>query len=182
MTADKAILMLSHNFIHLEEIEVNVSDNVRRNSISLQDHKNQLEDKASHNEPTKMSTRLQRSRPKKNAHLYDTVRVFNTLEETWTVYYQIRPEPDLVSNVLVGDGIEVYHCAFCNYFESVDEVMEDHYYHNHDKELIACPGSDLGRKINLLMINGDKSYGDINKRYRLWPNLFDCLEPFRHNP
>lgn len=84
----------------------------------------------------------------------------------------------MVSNVLVGDGIEVCHCAFCNYYESAHDIMENHYYYNHQKDLSAYPGSSLGSKIESLMINGDKSYGDPNKRCRLWPNLFDCLDPF----
>ena len=54
--------------------------------------------------------------------------------------------------------IEIYHCTFCGFKESHWNTMQDHYYFNHEKELHILPGERLDRKIDLLIINGEKSF------------------------
>lgn len=64
------------------------------------------------------------------------------------------------SNKLKECVIEVYHCSFCGFKESHWNIMQDHYYFNHEKELKQLPGPRLDRKIDLLIINGEKSFID----------------------
>src|SRR5215210_6385884 len=142
--------------------------------VTIPFKRNAVLDECSTVGPRKPSLRLQRTKPKENPELYDTVRIYDTLNGSWNTYYQIRPEVGKTKENQLEDGVETYHCAFCNYYDSIQEDMEDHYYHNHDKELAAYPGY-LSRQIELLMTNGDKSDGNFNKRYRTWPNVLDCL-------
>lgn len=65
---------------------------------------------------------------------------------------------DKGSNNLIECAIEVYHCSFCKFKESHWDTMQDHYYFNHEQDLKNIPGTSLDRKIDLLMINGEKSF------------------------
>lgn len=65
---------------------------------------------------------------------------------------------DKDSNDLIECVIEVYHCSFCEFKESHWETMKDHYYFNHEQDLMNIPGNRLDRKIDLLIINGEKSF------------------------
>ena len=53
--------------------------------------------------------------------------------------------------------IEVYHCAFCKFEDDMRSRMENHYYFRHITQLMRIQGSSLGRKIDLLITNGDKT-------------------------
>jgi hypothetical protein len=62
------------------------------------------------------------------------------------------------SSNLIECSIEVYHCLFCKFKESHWDSMQNHYYFNHEKELRNQPGHRLDRKIDILIINGEKSF------------------------
>jgi hypothetical protein len=62
------------------------------------------------------------------------------------------------SDNLIECSIEVYHCSFCKFKQSHWDTMQDHYYFNHEKELKKIPGRRLDRKIDLMIINGEKSF------------------------
>ena len=53
--------------------------------------------------------------------------------------------------------LEYYHCCFCKYNGSHQD-MEIHYYDCHEEDLEKIPGIYLSRKIELLIINGDKYF------------------------
>jgi hypothetical protein len=65
---------------------------------------------------------------------------------------------DYDSSHLIECVIEVYHCSFCKFKESHRDSMQNHYYFNHEKELNKLPGNRLDRKIDILIINGEKSF------------------------
>jgi hypothetical protein len=76
---------------------------------------------------------------------------------------QKSPDPKTEEEQLVQTretiecAIEKYCCCFCKYKGDHPE-MENHYYDCHEKAIENIPGAYLSRKIELLIINGDKYF------------------------
>jgi hypothetical protein len=106
---------------------------------------------------------------------YVTINIYNTLNNEWISSFELR-SPIIELRGKIEPNVERYHCEFCNYFETKRSAIEDHYQNNHEKELREIPGSQICRKVDLLITNGSKSYEDITKRYRTAPNIIELIE------
>jgi hypothetical protein len=58
---------------------------------------------------------------------------------------------------IIECAIERYVCCFCKY-KGTRQDLENHYYDIHEEVIIGFPGIHLSRKIDLLIINGDKYF------------------------
>jgi hypothetical protein len=91
--------------------------------------------------------------------------ILNNSINTQTSYDPKKQEEHLVPiREAIECVIEKYCCCFCKYKGDRQE-LERHYYASHEEVFENIPGVYLSRKIELLMINGDKYFVKSTLRY-----------------
>lgn len=115
------------------------------------------------------------SNTKRETEDYVTINTYNTLNNEWRSSFELRSHIIESIRDKIDPNVERYHCEFCIFNETIRNVMVDHYYQYHEKELRELSGASTERKIDLLITNGSKSYGDPTIRYRTAQNIFDHM-------